>query len=285
MPISHISDTARWVATYRAMESARPDAIFHDPFAARLAGEEGPALVAHLPGARGIAWAMIVRTAVFDQMILDRVRNHGVTLVINLAAGLDARPWRLDLPPELAWVDVDLPDILAYKASVLAGETPHCRYQAVTTDLTDAAARRETLQRIAAGHERILVVSEGLLIYLPAGEVAALAGDIRAVPGVSWWLFDLASPRLLRMIQQRWGDSGPSPAARFQFAPAEGTAFFAPLGWREAVYRPAMEEAHRLRREMRGMWFWRLVARLAPAHRRHEWRRMSGYVLLERAGA
>ena len=38
-----------------------------------------------------MAWAMIVRTAIFDEIILDRVKRHGVDLVLNLAAGLDAR--------------------------------------------------------------------------------------------------------------------------------------------------------------------------------------------------
>ena len=45
MPIEHISDTARWVAVYRAMETARSDALFRDPFAERLAGERGQQIV------------------------------------------------------------------------------------------------------------------------------------------------------------------------------------------------------------------------------------------------
>jgi len=42
-PISSVSDTARWVALYRAMESDRPDALFRDPYARRLAGAAGAA--------------------------------------------------------------------------------------------------------------------------------------------------------------------------------------------------------------------------------------------------
>jgi O-methyltransferase involved in polyketide biosynthesis len=41
MPIENVSDTARWVAMYRALESDRPDAHFHDPYARLLAGERG----------------------------------------------------------------------------------------------------------------------------------------------------------------------------------------------------------------------------------------------------
>ena len=48
-PISNVSDTARWVAVYRARESARPDALFHDPYAELLAGERGRAIAAFMP--------------------------------------------------------------------------------------------------------------------------------------------------------------------------------------------------------------------------------------------
>ena len=44
-PIRDVSDTALWVAIYRAMESERADAIFHDPYARRLGGERGQAIV------------------------------------------------------------------------------------------------------------------------------------------------------------------------------------------------------------------------------------------------
>src|SRR5487761_2097855 len=94
MPIEHISDTARWVAVYRAMETARPDAIFRDPYARRLAGDRGDDIVDTMKQGRAMAWAMIVRTAVFDEIILDTIARHGVDTIVNLAAGLDARPWR-----------------------------------------------------------------------------------------------------------------------------------------------------------------------------------------------
>src|SRR3954468_11048045 len=86
MAIENISDTARWVAVYRAMETARTDAIFRDPFADRLAGQRGREILAELQQGRAYAWPMIVRTAVFDEIILDAVQNKKVDLVVNLAA-------------------------------------------------------------------------------------------------------------------------------------------------------------------------------------------------------
>src|SRR5512138_406938 len=112
MPIEHVSDTARWVAYYRAMETDRAAAIFRDPYARQLAGPEGKRIVDEMPRGRATSWAMLTRTAVFDEIILDLVRRQKVDLVLNLAAGLDARPWRLPLPPSLRWADVDLPAML-----------------------------------------------------------------------------------------------------------------------------------------------------------------------------
>lgn len=284
MPIENVSDTARWVAVYRAMETKRPDAIFRDPFAERLAGAHGQEIVDSMKRGRSSAWAMIVRTAVFDEIILRTV-NEGVDVVLNLAAGLDARPWRIALPPTLRWIDVDLPGILDYKVEMLANEQPVCRYEAVRLDLRDGPKRRALFSQINSEAQRVLVVTEGLLIYLTAEDVADLARDLRAQPHFETWLFDLASPYLLKMLARSWGKG--LEKAPFRFGPAEGTKFFEPFGWREREYRPTMEEARRLDRELPGMWFWRFLAKLAPRKRREEnlqmWRSMSGNVVLERA--
>src|SRR6185503_12823901 len=159
--IEHISDTARWVAVYRAMETQRRDAIFRDPFASRLAGDKGEAIVDAMKNGRTMAWAMIVRTAVMDEIILERVRNGGADLVLNLAAGLDARAWRMPLPRTLRWVDVDLPEILEYKTTLLRNETPVCRYEGVPLDLRDAAKRRALFSQLSGEAKRVLVVTEG----------------------------------------------------------------------------------------------------------------------------
>ncbi len=281
MPIENISDTARWVAVYRAMETERDDAIFKDPFAHRLAGDRGEEIVDTMKQGRRMAWAMIVRTAVFDEIILDRVRA-GVDLVVNLAAGLDARPWRLSLPPELRWVDVDLPDILRYKTELLRNDRPVCRYDAIPTDLTNASKREALFAQLGREAMKALVITEGLLIYLTREQVAALARDLHNAPTFRWWLLDIANPRLLQMMNKMWGANVREGNAPFLFAPAEGSAFFRTFGWREVQFRSNMEEARRLHREMSGMWLWRLMMRFMSKHKREEIRRFAGTVLLER---
>jgi methyltransferase (TIGR00027 family) len=279
--VRHVSDTALWVAMYRAMESARPDALFHDPFAERLAGRRGRAILDGIPKGRTMGWPMVVRTAVMDELILRAITRDGVDTVLNLAAGLDARPYRLPLPPSLRWIDVDLPDMLAYKQAQLAGTEPACALEYVPLDLGDPDARRSLFARAGSQATTALVISEGLLVYLTAEDVAGLARDLHAQRSFGWWLIDLATPGLLKMLEKSWGPIVRAGGAPFRFAPAEGTAFFEPHGWREAEFRSTWRESLRLRRSVPFARLWDLVGRLGPM--RNELRRGPGIALLQHA--
>lgn len=282
-PVGNISDTARWVAVYRAWETERSDALFRDPFARELAGERGEEIVRKLPDARSSAWAFVVRTIAIDELLGKAVAQGGVDTVLNLAAGLDARPYRLALPPSLRWIDVDLPGILAYKKEKLAGARPACAYEAVALDLADGPARRELFGRIGAGGKNVLTVTEGLLIYLSAEEVGALATDLHAQPTFSRWIIDLASPDLLRILQKSYGKDLSNAGAPLKFAPAENTEFFRPYGWKTAEFRSSLEEGRRVHREMRMAWMFHLISRISSEKKREKFRRMAGVALLERA--
>jgi methyltransferase (TIGR00027 family) len=282
--IRNVSDTAHWVAMYRAMESDRRDALFRDPYARRLAGPRGEAIVQTMPRGRAFAWAMIVRTAVMDEIILRAVNRDGVRTVANLAAGLDARPWRLDLPLKLTWLDVDLPDIQQYKRDALQGEKPQCQLEWVPADLANSDARRSVLAKVASSPGPALVITEGLLIYLEREQVMALATDLAATPTLRWWLLDIASPGLLKMMGRTWG-KGVGQSAPFKFAPEEDTAFFEPAGWKEVEYRSMFDESLRLKRTMRFARFWSVVGRVMTVfnpRKREEFKRFSGIVLMER---
>jgi O-methyltransferase involved in polyketide biosynthesis len=187
-----------------------------------------------------------------------------------------------DLPPNIRWVDVDLPGILDYKLETLASEKTVCQYEAIRLDLTDGPKRRALFSQLGGESKRVLVVTEGLLIYLKAEQVAELARDLHAAKTFQWWLIDLINQALFKMMQRSVGKQLAASNAPFQFAPAEGTKFFEPFGWHEGEFRSATDEARRLKRTMRLAWLWRIVGRLFFPRRREEFRRMSGIVLLER---
>jgi len=281
-PISHVSDTANWVAMYRAMESERPDALFHDPYARRLAGPRGDDILRTMPKAKQFAWPMIVRTTVMDEIIVRAINRDGVRTVVNLAAGLDARAFRLDVPPTLRWIDVDLPAMQQHKRDILKAENPKCALEWIPADLANADQRRQVLAQVAASPAPALVITEGLLIYLERDQVTGLARDLQGCAAVHWWLTDLALPRLIKMLERTWGPTLRAGGAPFKFAPPEGTAFFEPLGWTEAEFRSNWEESIRLNRTMPFAKFWNLLGKLYPKKTREEFRRMAGVVLLRR---
>src|SRR5262249_48748537 len=140
--IRNISDTACWAAIYRARENERPDALFRDPFARRLAGERGEQIAAAMQFSDRHTWSWVARTYLFDHFIAEEIRQ-GADMVINLAAGLDARPYRMALPASLKWIEVDLPGILDYKEEVLATDKPACALERIRLDLSNVGARRE----------------------------------------------------------------------------------------------------------------------------------------------
>ncbi len=283
MPLRNISDTAAWVAYFRALETERPDALFKDPFARDLAGDVGRRLTHQLGSIELVARGIAVRTTVFDELIMQRTAANGVDLVLNLGAGLDTRPWRLRLPRALRWVDVDLPAILEYKTALMRAQTPSCDYQALPVDLAEEGARAALFSRLDRGTRCVLVVTEGLLLYLTAHDVAALARALHANPSFQWWLTDIVGPKALHMLQAAWGPVFAHANVALQFAPLESTGFFRPYGWREELFRSSLAEARRLHRQAPTVWLSRVLLWFAPSAQREEFRRLSGTALLERA--
>ncbi|CAN5239431.1 class I SAM-dependent methyltransferase [soil metagenome] len=282
-PIRNVSDTALWVAIWRAMESERPDAIFHDPYARRLGGTRGEAIAARMGGPK-MNWPIVVRTAVMDEIILRCIRD-GVANVLNLAAGLDTRPYRLELPASLRWLHVDLPEMADYFRDGMAGESPRCQLELVAADMRDADARRALFERVAALPGTTLVITEGLLLYLEADDVVALSRDLHDIAGASWWLTDLASPALLKFLAHRWKPTLVQGNAPFRFGPANGSAFFAPQGWCEIEFRSTLIDAWKLDRKMPFAWLLRALSWLQPRRRREDAVRMSSVVLMGRSQA
>jgi O-methyltransferase involved in polyketide biosynthesis len=177
---------------------------------------------------------------------------------------------------------VDHPVMIDLKLTELANETPKCQYEGVRLDLADVHARAALLERVGAASKKVLVVTEGLLVYLPPLAVAELGRDLARQESFRYWLMDLASPALIKMLAKSWGREVAAGNAPFQFAPAEGTAFFEPLGWRELEYRASFEESLRLKRTMPMAGFWKFIGTLMPKKKQEEFRRFSGIVLLGR---
>jgi methyltransferase (TIGR00027 family) len=194
-PLRGVEKTALGVAMVRARESHRDDRLFDDPYAQAFvdaapgAFPEEPKTPEELAAlgpmaSLGAVFYVhgVIRTRFFDDY-LTAATAAGCSQVVLLAAGLDTRAFRLPWPQRTRVFEVDLPDVLAFKDSVLAtqGAVPRCERTTVPADLRAdwTAALTE------AGFDRTSPagwLAEGLLIYLSAAEAERLLdGHQRAV--------------------------------------------------------------------------------------------------------
>jgi methyltransferase (TIGR00027 family) len=218
------------------------------------------------PGA--LPWAIAVRTRVYDELILQAIERDKVTAVLNLAAGMDARPYRLALPESLSWIEIDLPDIIASKQAILANDKPACQLERIGLDLADRQGFRGVLARVAAEHSRVLAVTEGVLIYLDETAVNGLADDLHACSAVRSWVLEAAMPEILARSRRQWRKKLDPAGAAMKFAPASGVGFFRSHGWEPRVERSCMLEAYRLGRKPRFASMLRAVKSLTAGGRK-----------------
>ncbi len=178
---SSVGATATMVAAARALASEAPNPIINDPFAAPLVravgldffrrlvdGEVAPA--ARDGGERDLQTetdSIAVRTRFFDDFFLNAARD-GVRQSVILAAGLDARAYRLSWPPGSVVYEVDQPKVVEFKSAAMAnlGAAPSVDLRTVSIDLREDWP--QALRR--SGFDVTQPTSwsaEGLLIYLP----------------------------------------------------------------------------------------------------------------------
>ena len=196
--ITHVSDTALMVAACRAHETELEDAFVRDPFAARLAGERGFAILAALPHSNVLRLGLAVRTRFVDELLLEALRQYPITTVLSVGCGLDTRPWRIDLAPDLRWIEIDFAGVLDYKEQLMSDEAPRCRRERLTLDVNDPAHRRAMYE--VAGSAPALMITEGLLMYLPAGTVEALAAESCNHSGVAHWISEVTTSAFSKVL-------------------------------------------------------------------------------------
>jgi len=277
--IAHVTDTALWVAACRAAEAERADAAFHDPLAAVLAGERGRAIARSIPRLASVAWGVVVRTSAIDRLIVEAVQA-GIDTVLNLGAGLDTRPYRLNLPAHLHWLEIDFPGIVELKNAGLREQEAICRVERIGLDLSDRSSRRELFARCGAASKGTLVIAEGVIPYFSNDDVASLAGDLSSIPAFCRWILDFDNAGK-RKIPRGW--AGKLRAAPFLFSVDNWFEFFKQAGWRPRKVITSAEESERVARPYPFPFPWGLIVHALPEVRRRVLT-VSGAVLMEKNG-
>jgi methyltransferase (TIGR00027 family) len=280
--IHHVSDTALWVAHYRALETERPDALFKDPFAKILVGDRGRAIAENMKTESDhTQWSVIIRTTIIDSYLLHLVNHEGVDTVINLGAGLDTRPYRMQhLPASLRWIEVDYPQIIEHKTALLAQEKPRVQLERIVQDLADREARQKLFARLAAESQKAVVLTEGVLPYLTEAQAATLAQDLRAEKKFAYWIGEYFSKDIYKYFHtlERTKKMKNSPIV---FFPADWFGFFAANGWKPKEIRYMLPQSLSLGRKPPMPWWAHIVGPFMSEARKKWYAELAGYVLFE----
>lgn len=250
VPVSHIADTAFLSALYRVAESERPDALFKDPQAKILAAPRAKELTDRI-AYEETRWLMAIRTAIVDHLIIDLVQSQQVDTIVNVACGLDTRPYRLNLPKRLRWIEADLPGIIDYKTETLVNERPTCQLDRIALDLTETSARKQLWSYFGRDSKHTILLTEGLLYYLSEETVTAMAEEFHAQDAIEWWIADLLPESAIAwMLKQLKRDMSPPGQVAIRFAPEEGYRFFETLGWLPLQFETFGEASEVLGRDL-----------------------------------
>jgi O-methyltransferase involved in polyketide biosynthesis len=249
-------DEALWPVACRAFETGRTTRLLNDPYASYLAAGRGDELFrSETDGLH--SFIVAVGAATVDDMLQHAIGEHHVHTVVNLGAGLDTRPYRLELPSDLRWIEADHARILAYKSLRLAHVVPRCQVRRFGVNLHDASGRRNTLLAMARDVTRGLVLTEGLSTSWTR---AALDDLLEHLPSVfRYWIVDTIAWR-------RTGSPRPANAGQpASLCPHDVVEAFECRGWQSTEFRALEDQALRLGGdrtadflgELEGVWLFR----------------------------
>ncbi|MEC4763432.1 class I SAM-dependent methyltransferase [Mycobacterium sherrisii] len=191
---SSVGATATMVAASRALASREPDPLLDDRFAEPLVRAVGhPFFTRMLDGdiplddedmpltARQRCEQIAVRTRFFDNFFRAATES-GIRQAVILAAGLDARAYRLSWPAGTVVFEVDQPEVIVFKDTTLAqlGAQPAAERRAVSVDLRDDWPAALRANFFDPGIPTAWI-AEGLLPYLPPDAQDRLLDHITAL--------------------------------------------------------------------------------------------------------
>lgn len=236
-----VGTTALLVAAIRAEETKRPDPLFQDPFADQLAGDTGRQLLAEYRTNAGPGIPIIeVRTRYYDEALAAACED-GVRQFVLLAAGMDARAFRLPWPAGSHLFELDQPELIAMKNAELADVPSRCVRTPIAVNLAEDFATALRTHGFDPQAKTAWLV-EGLLQYLDDALVAQIFTHIDALSAAGSRLyFDVVGKTLLaspvtaaaRQLMQKLG-------APWTFGCDDPEALVEKHGWDAVVIEPAV---------------------------------------------
>ena len=243
--INTLGSTARWTAAARAVESARADYLFNDPWAAGLAGADGLAWVSNRPPDSLVP--MILRIRFFDDFLQRITQESALSQVVLMAAGLDTRAYRLAWPAGTVIFELDQPAVLHDKEQILryAGALTGCARHPIEVDLT--GLWKEPL--INAGFnpaEPSVWLMEGFLFYIPTESISKLLDEVNNLSAAGSWLgFDIINRiTLTSPFTRQWIGMQANSGAPWIGWLDDPAGFLSSRGWKTTLSQAGAPDAN-----------------------------------------
>jgi O-methyltransferase involved in polyketide biosynthesis len=151
--------------TLYAKAAACPEVLFSDP--------QGKAIIAQieydfeqLKVPLGTQLTVCMRAKQIDGYVRAFLAEHPTAIMLHLGCGLDTRFARVD-NGQVDWYDLDLPDVIELKRKFFTESECYHLIASSVTDLT-------WLEQISPQGRPVMVVAEGLFMYLHEADIRAL---------------------------------------------------------------------------------------------------------------
>jgi methyltransferase (TIGR00027 family) len=262
---TNLASTACWTASVRALESARPDRLIDDPWAAALAGEEGQRWLAQRSPESVLP--IVLRTRYFDDFLQRITEENALRQIVLMAAGLDTRAFRLTWPAGTRLFELDRIGMLAAKDGVLqvAGAMAACDRHIIPVDLTGPWQERLVASGFDPGQPSAWLL-EGFLFYLPSESILRLLDELNllATPG-SWLGFDVINSAMLTSpLTRRWIEMQASSGAPWIGVLDDPQTFLTERGWQASLTQAGQTDANH------GRWTFPVIPTSMPGMP-HNW--------------
>lgn len=179
-----VSKSAQLMAALRAKEHEKKEGLFTDPFAAQLAGNEGLVMLEEqLPPQDRVY--ILIRTRFFDDFIIEAVQE--ASQVVILGSGLDTRAFRLNFPQKTKLFELDLPEVIERKATLLQDALANCQHFLLKADISQSWEHL-LLEKGYQVDQPAVFLLEGLVMYLEEAEVHRLMQTISKLTATGSYL-------------------------------------------------------------------------------------------------
>ena len=201
----------------RAKESGKENAKIHDDMAVEMVSRLDYDF-SKADQDKAMSYGVIARTIVLDEMVEKYLSGHPNTIVVNIASGLDTRCYRMQ-GKYVRWYNVDLPETMKIREKFI---TENGSISQIAKSAMDASY----IDDIEYGGENVLVIIEGLSMYLSEADVLQMMSIIEKTFRKVTVMIETMSPFVVKHIKEK---SIEGSHAKFTWGVKNGTALAALL--------------------------------------------------------